>query len=125
MKDERKAKLEKRAKKKEQEEEEGGWEKVTGGFIQASQEKKKLFTKGTEINIKSVLNKIQEIISARGKKGTNRSAQISQLIELRSIANEHNIGPAMDIKILHNIVSSIFDYNPNISTCMRDNLWSK
>lgn len=37
-----------------------------------NQEKPKMFAKGTEINIPVVVKKLNEILQARGKKGTDR-----------------------------------------------------
>ncbi|KAI8494468.1 Eukaryotic translation initiation factor 3 subunit C [Branchiostoma belcheri] len=88
-------------------------------------EKPKMFAKGTEINHAVVLKKLNEILAARGKKGTDRSEQIMLLAELRRISEENNLGLGMTVKILFNIIASIFDYNPNIATCMKDEMWAK
>ena len=130
LKTERQEKLDRRAKRREHEEQDEdddageGWTSVTGG-IAVLAEKMKLFSKDTEINHEAVQKKIYEIFSARGKKGTNRTEQINLLIELRRIADVNELGAAMDIKILFHIVSSIFDYSPNVATNMRDEMWEK
>lgn len=41
-------------------------------FMLCFQEKPKMFAKGTEINIPVVVKKLNEILQARGKKGTDR-----------------------------------------------------
>lgn len=41
-------------------------------FIYFNQEKPKMFAKGTEINTTVVVKKLNEILQARGKKGTDR-----------------------------------------------------
>lgn len=51
--------------------EEGGWKKVRGG-VPLVKEKPKMFAKGTEINTAVVVKKLNEILQARGKKGTDR-----------------------------------------------------
>ena len=51
----------------------GEWEKVKGG-VPLVKEKPKMFAKGTEINIPVVVKKLNEILQARGKKGTDRWA---------------------------------------------------
>ena len=84
-----------------------------------------MFSKDAEITHEAVIKKLMEIISVRGKKGTDRSAQLSLLEELRTIASAKTLGTAMDIKIMFHIVASIFDYNPNIATCMRPEMWDK
>ncbi|EMP39464.1 Eukaryotic translation initiation factor 3 subunit C [Chelonia mydas] len=67
-----KKKHDRKAKKDEDEEDEGGeWEKVKGG-APLVKEKPKMFAKGTEINHAVVVKKLNEILQARGKKGTDR-----------------------------------------------------
>lgn len=51
-----------------------------------------LFAKDTEINSAVVLKKLHEILNARGKKGTDRTEQISYLKDLRAVAEKHNLG---------------------------------
>lgn len=79
--DRKKEERKKRSKKKERLEEEaeeeglelegGEWEKVKGG-VPLVKEKPKMFAKGTEINTAVVVKKLNEILQARGKKGTDR-----------------------------------------------------
>ena len=45
------------------------------------------------------------------------------LKELQDIAKAHSLGDAMDVKIQFSILSAIFDYNPNIATSMRGDMW--
>ncbi|CAG2242721.1 EIF3C [Mytilus edulis] len=73
----------------------------------------------------AVMKKLSEIISARGKKSTDRNEQIELLHELATIADTNNLGPAVQVKIMFNIVAAIYDYNPNIATCMRSEMWDK
>lgn len=89
------------------------------------QEAPKMFAKDTEVNHEAVIKKLNEIISARGKKGTDRNEQIALLKELQSISNANNLGPAISMKIMFHIISAIYDYNPNIATCMRSEMWEK
>lgn len=84
-----------------------------------------MFAKDAEINVAAVLKKLSEIIAARGKKRTDRREQIELLHELQSIADAHNLGPAVAVKIKFSIVSSIFDYNPKVSDAMKPEYWSK
>ena len=83
-----------------------------------------MFSKDEEINHEAVMKKLFEIISARGKKGTDRSEQIELLKELQSVAETATLGPAVAVKIMFNIMAAIFDYNPNIATCMRNEMWT-
>ncbi|XP_053871097.1 eukaryotic translation initiation factor 3 subunit C [Malaclemys terrapin pileata] len=120
-----KKKHDRKAKKYEDEEDEGGeWEKVKGG-APLVKEKPKMFAKGTEINHAVVVKKLNEILQARGKKGTDRAAQIELLQLLVTIAAENNLGIAMDLKIKFNIVASLYDYNPNLATYMKPEMWKK
>lgn len=121
---EKKEKKEKRVKKKRDEDEGGEWEEVTKGAPMIK-EAPKMFAKDTEVNHEAVIKKLNEIISARGKKGTDRNEQIALLKELQSISNANNLGPAISMKIMFHIVSAIYDYNPNIATCMRSEMWEK
>ena len=82
-----------------------------------------MFSKDTEVNHEAVQKKLVEIIAARGKKGTDRNEQIELLKELLSISEANNLGPGMSVKIKFNILAAIFDYNPNIATCMRNEMW--
>lgn len=121
---EKKEKKEKKVKRRKEEDEEGEWEEVTKGAPMIK-EAPKMFAKDTEVNHEAVMKKLNEIISARGKKGTDRNEQIALLQELQSIADANNLGPAISMKIMFHIISAIYDYNPNIATCMRTEMWEK
>uniref|UniRef100_A0A8C5RKY2 Eukaryotic translation initiation factor 3 subunit C n=1 Tax=Laticauda laticaudata TaxID=8630 RepID=A0A8C5RKY2_LATLA len=125
--DKAKKKQDRKSKKYEDDEDdnEGGeWEKVKGG-VPLVKEKPKMFAKGTEINHAVVVKKLNEILQARGKKGTDRAAQIDLLQLLVGIAAENNLGIAIDLKIKFNIVASLYDYNPNLATYMKPEMWQK
>ncbi|KAG5280235.1 hypothetical protein AALO_G00086610, partial [Alosa alosa] len=102
----------------EQQDEEAGWEKVKGG-VPLVKEKPKMFAKGTEINTAVVVKKLNEILQARGKKGTDRAAQIELLHALSAIAAENNLGEGILVKIRFNIIASLYDYNPNLAAFMK------
>ncbi|XP_056325223.1 eukaryotic translation initiation factor 3 subunit C isoform X2 [Danio aesculapii] len=108
----------------EGEAEEGGWEKVKGG-VPLVKEKPKMFAKGTEINTAVVVKKLSEILQARGKKGTDRAAQIELLHALAGIAAENNLGEGILVKIKFNIIASLYDYNPNLAAFMKADMWKK
>lgn len=120
----RRRREEKERKRKEKKDGEGEWTDVVKGAPHVV-EKTVMFAKDTEVNHEAVVKKLTEIISARGKKSTDRNEQIELLYELASIANANNLGPAVQVKINFNIVAAIFDYNPNIATCMRSEMWEK
>uniref|UniRef100_A0A8V5H0N6 Eukaryotic translation initiation factor 3 subunit C n=1 Tax=Melopsittacus undulatus TaxID=13146 RepID=A0A8V5H0N6_MELUD len=123
---ERRRKRAPRSRREEEEDEnEGGeWEKVKGG-APLVKEKPKMFAKGTEITPAVVLKKLNEILQARGKKGTDRAAQIELLQLLVAVANENGLGAALEIKIKFSIIASLYDYNPNLATYMKPELWQR
>ncbi|KAM8960114.1 eukaryotic translation initiation factor 3 subunit C isoform 1-T1 [Pelodytes ibericus] len=110
----------------EEDDNEGGgeWEKVKGGAPMVK-EKPKMFAKGTEITPVIVVKKLNEILQARGKKGTDRAAQIELLQLLVGISEENNLGQAISVKIKFNIVASLYDYNPNLAAYMKADMWKK
>lgn len=105
-----------------EDDEEGEWETVVKGH---TVEKPKMFEKDAEISIPLVLAKLNEIMSVRGKKRTDRRLQIDLLFELKDIAEQNDLGNAISVKILFNIISAIFDYNQKISEPMKLEYWSK
>ncbi|XP_023230769.1 eukaryotic translation initiation factor 3 subunit C-like [Centruroides sculpturatus] len=114
----------KERKREDDDDDEGKWEEVKGG-VPLIMEKPKMFAKDAEINHQVVLKKLTEILAARGKKGTDRSEQIDLLNELMDTVKTHALGPAMEVKIMFAIISAIYDYNPNIATCMKIEMWQK
>lgn len=64
-------------------------------------------------------------MSNRGKKGTDRNIQIELLIELRQIAGAHNLGDAIECRILFGTIAAIYDYNPNIAASMKIEVWER
>ncbi|XP_064331545.1 eukaryotic translation initiation factor 3 subunit C-like [Phalacrocorax carbo] len=121
-----KKKHDRKSRRYEEEEEdgEGEWEKVKGG-VPLVKEKPKMFAKGTEIDHAAVVKKLNEILQARGKKGTDRAAQIELLQLLVGIAAENGLGVALEVKIKFNIIASLYDYNPNLATYMKPEMWQK
>ncbi|XP_054155499.1 eukaryotic translation initiation factor 3 subunit C-like [Oppia nitens] len=109
--------------KRRDDDDEGEWEKVKGGV--ASSEKPKMFAKDAEINHLVMNKKLIEVLAMRGKKRIDRSDQIEMLTELLSISDQNNLGPALAAKILLGILSSLFDYNSNINSCMKYEMWEK
>uniref|UniRef100_A0A8C6LPC8 Eukaryotic translation initiation factor 3 subunit C n=1 Tax=Nothobranchius furzeri TaxID=105023 RepID=A0A8C6LPC8_NOTFU len=119
-----KVRLEEEQLEGEGEEGDGPWEKVKGG-VPLLKEKPKMFAKGTEINTAVVVKKLNEILQARGKKGTDRAAQIDLLHALAAISNENNLGQGILVKIKFNIIASLYDYNPNLAAFMKPDMWKK
>ncbi|XP_061765417.1 eukaryotic translation initiation factor 3 subunit C [Nerophis ophidion] len=120
----KKEKLGEEAEEEGGEEGEGGWEKVKGG-VPLVKEKPKMFAKGTEINTAVVVKKLNEILQARGKKATDRTGQIELLNALAIISAENNLGVGVMVKINFNIIASLYDYNPNLASFMKPEMWKK
>jgi len=102
----------------------GEWKTVTAGTAGII-EKPKMFAKDADIDASAVVSKLNEVMAARGKKRTDRRMQIEFLHELKTVSEEHNLGPAVSIKIHFNIISAIFDYNPKVSEPMKLEFWKK
>lgn len=84
-----------------------------------------MFAKDAEINLNLVIEKLNEIMAARGKKRTDRREQIELLHELQAVSEQHQLGCAIAVKIKYAIISAIFDYNPKISDAMKPEYWNK
>nr|CAD7266842.1 unnamed protein product [Timema shepardi] len=95
------------------------------GLVCYKPEKPIMFAKDAEIDVPLVVKKLSEIVAARGKKRTDRRQQIELLHELQAVADAHNLGPAVAVKIKFAIISSIYDYNPKVSDAMKPEFWSK
>lgn len=84
-----------------------------------------MFAKDAEIDLSLVIKKLTEIMAARGKKRTDRREQIELLHELQNVSDQHQLGPAIFVKIKFAIISAIFDYNPKVSDAMKPEYWMK
>lgn len=111
-------------RKRDQPDDDGEWETVRKGAATAA-DKPKMFGKDAEIDAPLVVKKLGEISAARGRKRTDRRAQLEMLHELRAVAELHKLGPALQLKLRAAIVSAIFDYNPKVSDAMKPEYWSK
>ena len=65
------------------------------------------------------------ICSTRGRKGTDRREQIEILLEIKEISKKHNLGQALEVKILFNLIAMNYDYNPKLNKCMKSESWNK
>ena len=84
-----------------------------------------MFAKDEKLDHRKVDDKLRELLSGRGKKGTDRSRNIESLIELRQMAASNNLGTALDCKILFGVLAAIYDYNPNIAANMKSEMGEK
>ncbi|KOB74455.1 Eukaryotic translation initiation factor 3 subunit C, partial [Operophtera brumata] len=101
-----------KSSKRDQRDDGGEWETVTKRG--ATSDKSKMFAK-----------KLGEISAARGRKRTDRRAQLELLHELRTVALAHTLGDALQLKLRAAIVASLFDYNPKVSDAMKPEYWSR
>ena len=87
----RRKKEEKAERKKEKKEGDEAWTEVKKGPSMPS-ERPKMFGKDDEISIEKVVAKLGDILSSRGRRGTDRKEQIEMVHELMGIAKEHKLG---------------------------------
>lgn len=127
-KDAKKERKEQRAKKQkamevvsDEESDDEGWSEV--GV--KKEEKIVLFEPKQEVTPEVMVEKLDEIMSIRGRKTTNRKFHVRTLQELYNIAVEKNLGAGILVKILFNIVSSLFELNTRISDHMDIATWTK
>lgn len=66
-----------------------------------------------------------QIVSARGKRSTDRSEQVEILVYLQNLVIEMNLGLGLELKLLLNVIAAIFDSNPSIAGSMRSENWDK
>lgn len=117
----RQKKIQQAEEDEEDDDDEGGWEKVDKlGSVKVA-----MFPKDADITGELVINKLAEIMAARGKKKTNRKEQIELLSELAKIGQEKDLGQGIHIKIKFAIISALFDYNPKLSDAMKPDSWEK
>lgn len=96
----------------ESEDDEEGWTEV------GKEKQIQLFDPKQEVTHDAMINKIEEVMASRGRLGTNRKHHVRQLQELYRIAEEKKLGAGLLIKLLFNIVSSLFELNAKISDFM-------
>lgn len=121
----KKAKPEKTRDKRrgEDDDDEKGWEPVKGSI--SSSEKPKMFAKESEINHQNVLKKLVEVLAMRGKKKADRSDQTEMLLELSNISKQYQLGPAIEIRIILGLLSSLIEYNPSVLEHIKISVWEE
>jgi len=86
---------------------------------------KVLFPKDTEINHQVVIKKYHEILAVRGKKGTDRSEQVDYFTELKTVAEAHELGSAMSLKLLFSIAAAIMDSSNATDVALKPDMWKR
>lgn len=110
-------------KRRADEEEEKGWEPVKGSS--SALEKPKMFAKESEINHHNVLKKLVEVLAMRGKKRVDRSDQTEMLLELLNISRQYALGPAVEVRIILGLISSLLEYNPSVLEHIKIGVWEE
>ena len=84
-----------------------------------------MFGKGeVEIDHDVIKKKRDEILSARGKKTTERTENIEHIKILLQLSKEAGLGIGMELLLLVDIVGTIYDI-PNVASCMKDDVWQR
>ena len=106
--------------------EEGDWEvieKKSTKRLNQQELKRLMFGKDVdEIDHKVVKKKRDEIIAARGKKTVDRISSIDEVKNLLQFSNEAKLGIGMEILLLVDLISIIYDI-PSAASCMKDDVW--
>lgn len=108
-------------KKAGEDDDEKGWESVRAPAV--ASEKPKMFAKESEINHQNVLKKLVEVLAMRGKKRADRSDQTEMLLELFNISRQYELGPAIELRIILGLVSSLLEYNPSVLEHIKISVW--
>eukprot|EP00775_Hariotina_reticulata_P009995 gene9995-10150_t len=88
----------------------------------AAKKRDKLLTMdANEITYEMVAKKLREIVTSRGRKGTDKQEQVEMLQFLAAVAK----GVPQKLEVLCQLVSSLFDLSPGISSYMKVGLWKR
>jgi len=117
-----------RPKKRDMDKEDGDWEVIqrkSTRVLNQQELKKMMFGKDVdEIDHKVVKKKRDEIIAARGKKTVDRVSSIDSLKMLLRFSNEAKLGVGMEVLLLGDLISIIYDI-PSAASCMKDDIWAR
>ena len=106
----------------------GEWETIqrkTTRVMNRQELKKMLFGKEVdEIDHAVVKEKRDEIITVKGKKTMDRNTSIDNLKLLLQFSQEAKLGAGMEILLVVDIISTIFEI-PSAAACMKDDLWER
>ena len=71
-----------------------------------------------EVTHDVMIKKLNEVMSARGKRTTDRNQHVANLQKLLEVSDEKNLGLGIHVKISFCIISDLFVLNANISDFM-------
>lgn len=72
-----------------------------------------------------VVQKLEEIVSQRGRKNTNRKVFVRHLQELYKITVEKELGVGLMAKIVSSLISSLFEMGAKITEAMDYESWNR
>ncbi|CAL2030813.1 hypothetical protein CAEBREN_21273 [Caenorhabditis brenneri] len=71
-----------------------------------------------EVTHDVMIKKLNEVMSARGKRTTDRNQHVANLQKLLEVSEEKNLGLGINVKISFCIISALFELNAKISDFM-------
>lgn len=77
-----------------------------------------------EIDHAIIKERRDEIVNIRGKKTVDRSNSIDNLKLLLQFSSEANLGVGIEVMLLVDIISVIYEI-PSAASCMKDDLWER
>ncbi|KAI6178388.1 Eukaryotic translation initiation factor 3 subunit C [Aphelenchoides besseyi] len=108
-------------KVEEEDDNDGEWQKIS----HKDDPTKPLFDSKAEITTAAVVGKLEEIVSQRGRKNTNRKVFVRHLQELYKITVENDLGVGVMAKIVSSLVSSLFEMGTKITEAMDFESWNR
>eukprot|EP01134_Creolimax_fragrantissima_P000740 CFRG0740T1 len=81
------------------------------------------FPKDTEYTHDLIKEKIIELLSGRGRKGTDKSSMVDLMEQLLVVSDEKDLGPAMHIKVVLALIAGRFDSTKPSQQCMEVQTW--
>ncbi|KAI6203077.1 Eukaryotic translation initiation factor 3 subunit C [Aphelenchoides besseyi] len=110
-----------KVKAEEEDDNDGEWQKIS----HKDDPNKPLFDSKAEITTAAVISKLEEIVSQRGRKNTNRKIFVRHLQELYKITVENELGVGVMAKIVSSLVSSLFEMGTKITEAMDFESWNR
>eukprot|EP00045_Choanoeca_perplexa_P010463 m.105791 g.105791 ORF g.105791 m.105791 type:complete len:927 (+) comp15291_c0_seq1:67-2847(+) len=95
-------------------------------FITQRHRKKEkvLFQQGEEVSVTSIIDKMRDVLSARGKKSASHLEQRQTLRKLITAATENKLGPGVHAKLLLQVVALHFDEPASATGYMPPHAWA-